>query len=140
MTADADSDDALKEKIAQAEAAIAALTDQYIPVLKSEIRRLESLAAEARRRPGGNGALMLEIYRIAHNIKGQGGSFGFHLVTDIGASLCEVTREPGARDGGEIDVIDRHLEAMSFVVSEDLRGDGGDAGRRILEKIGTLTR
>ena len=135
-----DPEDVFEEKIAQAQAAITAMADQYVPVLQDQVAQLESLVAEARACPADNAALIRLIFGIAHNIKGQGGSFGFHLITDIGASLSDMTEEHSVFGADEIDIIDAHLQAMHQVIAEDIRGDGGEAGAALIARLRTMSR
>jgi hypothetical protein len=68
-------------------------------------------------------------------VKGQGSSFGFHLMTHIGASLCDYIREGGPASEAKLKVIDAHLSALEFVLERQIKGDGGDAGQGLLDKL-----
>jgi hypothetical protein len=36
----------------------------------------------------------LALFRLAHNLKGLGGSFGYPLLTDVAASMCGIMMQP----------------------------------------------
>ncbi len=133
-------DDAMRQRIAQAEAAVAALADQYIVMVKEDLARLEQASGRARAKLGRNGAEIDEIFQTAHNIKGQGGSFGFHLMTEVGHSLCERTRETGGLGNHELDVVDHHIRILNVIVARKIRGDGGVLGQQLLDKLRAMTR
>jgi hypothetical protein len=124
--------------IAQAEAAVAALRDSYRETLSSDIASLEETFARVE---GGSAVaeVLKEIHSVAHNIKGQGGSFGYDLVTSIGASLCDYLRSGERTSKRELDIVNAHIKLLRLVSDNDLSGNGGDTGARIVEKLKTLT-
>ncbi len=134
------SDEAMRQRIAQAEAAVAALADQYILTVQEDIANLEQAATRARSKPGQNAKEIEQIFQTAHNIKGQGGSFGFQLMTEVGHSLCEQTRGLGALDLDGLDVIDHHIRILGVIVHRKLRGDGGALGAQLIDKLRAMTR
>ena len=74
------------DMIAQAEAAVAALRDSYREQLVADVAALQEVWS--RLDAGAAPAQVLkDVHAIAHNVKGQGGSFGYDLVTAIGASI-----------------------------------------------------
>ncbi len=139
MVATAETDDVLQEKIAMAEEAMRALAETFVPYAREEVARLSVLVTEAREAPGVNDETVQAMFQIAHNIKGQGTSFGYDLVTDVGASLSELTRGSGPRDGQSLDVIDHHARVLRTILDEDIRGDGGELGRQLVTKLRALT-
>jgi len=125
----------MSARIAEAEAAVAALADQFIPWAKEDLEKLRAKTAEAREAPQEHARIVPEIFDLAHNVKGQGGSFGFHLLTKIGHSLCELTREREHMEPGELDVVDHHIKAMAVVLDNRITGEGGEAGTRLIAKL-----
>ena len=80
------------------------------------------------------------LYRLAHDMKGQGGTFGFPLLTHIGEVLCRMTA--GRREAGESDlrVLRAHLDAARTILADRIEGDGGAAGDRLVRDLQTLAR
>lgn len=127
-----------EDLIAQAEAAVEALRDTYRLQLRSDVQSLED--AWSRLEAGATAASILdELHSIAHNIKGQGGSFGYDLVTDIGASFCGYLRSAPRHSPDELNVINMHIRMLKTVSDNDISGDGGETGARIVEKLRILT-
>ncbi len=133
-------DNGMLDRIAQAEAAVAALGEQYLATAKEEIQQLQSLAKAARAKMGDNAAEVDAIFQIAHNIKGQGGSFGFDLITMVGHSLCELTRSRAPMDETSLKILDHHIRILGVIADKDIRGDGGDLGNQLIEKLKGLSR
>lgn len=124
--------------IAQAEAAVEALRDTYREQLVLDVAALEDAWA---RFEGGAPAeeSLAEIHSIAHNIKGQGGSFGYDLVTSIGASFCDYLRSGSRVSPDERNIVHMHIRMLKTVSENNIFGDGGETGRRIAEKLNALT-
>lgn len=124
--------------IAQAEAAVAALRDSYRATLAADIVSLEEIFARLHSGAAPEDVLK-DIHTVAHNIKGQGGSFGYDLVTSIGASLCDYIRTGERRDERALEIVRTHIKLLKLVSESDLFGDGGETGRRIVERLRVLT-
>ena len=75
------------------------------------------------------------IFRVAHEIKGQGGSFGYDLMTLIGNQLCHFVEELAEAGPSEVEVIGLHLDALKLVMAKQMRGDGGRAGQALLQGL-----
>ena len=79
------------------------------------------------------------MHSIAHNIKGQGGSFGYDLVTVIGASFCDYLRSGTRVSPEERNIVNMHIRMLKTVSDNNIAGDGGETGQRIAEKLRALT-
>jgi chemotaxis protein histidine kinase CheA len=124
--------------IARAEAAVEALRDVYREQLSEDVAALNEIWARVEAE-GPSEALLNEIHAIAHNVKGQGGSFGYDLVTEIGASFCDYLRSGTRSTPDELNIINMHIRMLRTVSENNITGDGGDTGRRIVEKLRFLT-
>ena len=63
--------------LARAQAAVADLAKNYGPSTTADLDRCAALLKAAREEAGTRAASIKNLYGIAHNIKGQGGSFGY---------------------------------------------------------------
>jgi len=117
------------DDLAKADAALAALATAYLSWAENDVQAARACFA---RLPGPSGpAALAELYAIIHDMKGQGSTFGYPLVTEIGQALCRLIKtHPSA-----IGAIDSHLAALAQVVGERLEGDGGETGRHILAEL-----
>lgn len=125
----------------RAQAAVERLKESYIaewgPAALAEM--YDMLAGLGR--PGGDRAEGIEtFYRYAHDMKGQGGTFGYPLLTHIGEILCRLTAD--RRDVGESDlrILRSHLDAARHIMVQRLDGDGGDEGDRLIRDLQGLVR
>jgi len=112
------------------------MAGDYADWVTQSIRQLSGSLGLLAKGEGDSKALMLKLNTLAHELRGQGGIFGYPLVTRFGKSLYEGTRDP------DITVTNRHIEfyrahvdAINAVMNEKMKGDGGDIGRSLLEGL-----
>lgn len=118
--------------LARAEAAVADLAKSYASWAVADVEKCaEILAASRAAGAEDRVALARDIHGVAHNIKGQGTSFGYPLMTRLGQSLCQLTRRKAAFSDADLDLIGAHVEAMRLVLAKEIRGDGGELGDRL---------
>lgn len=118
----------------RAEAVIAGMSDNYLKSVQDDMARISS-AFERLKNVTGDGStpVIEEIFQISHDVKGQGGSFGYPLLTAIGNELCRLIEKMGNDIGpSEIEAVRIHIDAMKLVVSERMKGDGGKQGKTLL--------
>ncbi len=130
-----DLDDDLPDAVKQAEAAVAALAENYTVWVRDDLTKARKALEEARETAPDNAKAVRDIFDVCHNVKGQGGTFGYDLMTMIGASLCDFTRDCESADADKLKIVEVHLSALDFVVDRKFKGDGGEAGRELLAKL-----
>lgn len=128
-----DQDQAFGAAVASAQAAVAGLSDKYIGWVNDDLKRLDTAIAGVT--DGRNAEALREVYGVAHDIKGQGSTFGYHLVTDIGQLLCRYTERAIEQQKVDRTVIDAHVEALRTVVDNRIQGPAGELGREILDAL-----
>jgi hypothetical protein len=74
-----------------------------------------------------------------HNIKGQGASFGYPLVTRIGQSLCRLVAPGRALDEAGLKLAQAHLDALKLVLEKQIAGKGGEVGDKLAARLESLT-
>lgn len=131
--------EAERQVIREAEAMVAGLAERFNQTVQSDVARARALLAGARIAGDDRSRPVRDIFDIVHNIKGQGGSFGYQLVTRIGASLCDYLRHGDRRDDASLAVIDAHLSALQFVLDRRIKGMGGALGAKLVAKLAGLT-
>ena len=76
-----------------------------------------------------------EINLLGHELRGQGGTFGYPLITIFGKMLFDVTGEGCAQDDNAVEIVKAHIDAMRAVIREKISGDGGQVGRALLKSL-----
>ena len=72
---------------------------------------------------------------LAHELRGQGGTFGYPLITTFGKMLYESTLEGCREDDRAVEMIKAHIDSISVVIREKVSGDGGKLGRELLASL-----
>ena len=80
-----------------------------------------------------------EARDIVHNLKGQGASFGYPLITSIGQSLLDFLRGLEQADGRAMKVAIAHVHALRTVLEKDIAGTGGSRGESLVKRLRELT-
>jgi hypothetical protein len=133
-----DGDHRLEAVLARAQAAVADLARNFAESAVADLDRCAAFLKTAREQPEARAASIKEIYGIAHNLKGQGTSFGYPLITRIGQSLCQLTRRDCVFSDADLGIVQAHLDAIRLVLAKDIKGDGGAIGDKLGARLETL--
>jgi chemotaxis protein histidine kinase CheA len=122
--------------LARAEAAVADLAKDYATWALADVAKARAALASAAENPAQRARQVEALFRIAHDLKGQGASFGFPLITQIGQSLCVLTRDRGYDyQAGHLDLAKSHLDAIELVLTKGIKGEGGKVGAELVAKL-----
>jgi chemotaxis protein histidine kinase CheA len=119
----------------RAENVIAQMADSYLEWVQEDLVRMDGAyktlaAAAAPRKEEAD-----QVFQIAHDIKGQGGSFGYDLMTVIANELCRLIERQDTFGDAEVQAIKVHIDAMKLVIQNRMKGDGGANGQALVEGI-----
>jgi len=122
------------EALERAEEVIASMTDSYLSWVTEDLRKMDTAYANLVAAKGDLQSEIDAIYQVSHDIKGQGGSFGYDLMTAIGNELCRfLERVDTAKFGNEErQAIKLHIDSLKLVIADDMKGEGGKAGEKML--------
>lgn len=123
---------------AAADGAIAAAADAFLDHAREDLAVLRQSFLCALETPEEREDSLRRAYTIAHDLKGQGTSYGFSLMTEVAALLCAALRSPRTEDSAWRRVARAHIEALGLVIEQGIRGDGGALGRRVVERLARL--
>jgi len=119
-----DDSDGFGAALARAQAAVAALSRDYLNWARADLDQCRQHLAAAQAAPDQSSPHIEALFGVAHNIKGQGTSFGYPLMTQLGQSLCQLTRLPSPFDAAKLGLVAAHLEVMASVLDQEARDDG----------------
>lgn len=121
----------LKALIENADSALSNMRDEYTGWIERDLEKLKDAFNAAKAEPGDAERHMKSLYAVAHEMKGQGKTFEYDLVTEIAGSLCSFLDQGAATGQQELEVIELHVNALNLVVSGRIMGDGGEIGRKL---------
>jgi len=80
-----------------------------------------------------------ELCDISHNLKGQGGSFGYPLITQIGLSLNLMLKDLDTCGQECAEIALAHVRALSTVLEMNIKGGGGPGGHALVQRLKGLS-
>ncbi len=84
----------------------------------------------------GNAKHIANINRIAHELRGQSGTFDYQLVTAFGKSLYKATLDSDMEiTEDRLKLVEAHIDAIRTVFRNRVQGDGGQVGKALLREI-----
>ena len=125
-----------EEQLEKADNAINEFAEEYIADVKNDLNKLREAIDSLDDTKSGQAEKLKTIFLISHKIKGLGGSFGYELVTNISFSLYRFIESlEGSVKAYAKDVMDLHLAGLQVVISEEIKGEGGQAGEEMLSGL-----
>lgn len=120
----------------RAEALIANLQGDFIVWVQEDLKKLQQSFDNASAQPVEERAhAMQEVFGVLHDMKGQGGSFGYPLITHVANTLCRFMEVRSSFGPSEMSAVSLHINALRLIVAERLNGDGGDKGQKLVNGL-----
>ncbi len=132
ITAEAE---ALSRKVADM---LSDLTEQYPDWTRSELVAMTDFLNRAQSTDGDERFSLIrnDFFGKAHDIKGQGSTFGYPLMTDVGSFICDYLRHKESFTDDDISRMQTMVDTMQTILDNRLTGDGGEKGQSIRQQIG----
>ncbi|QOZ26827.1 Hpt domain-containing protein [Bradyrhizobium sp. CCBAU 51753] len=115
-------DSDLDDPVARAEKALAGLSGEFKQWMTIEADRL-SAAHAAIKRDGFNDRTREELFRAAHDIKGDAATFGYPSAAAAAESLCRIIEHAPDLDAVPAELIAHHINAVQAIVRERTKLD-----------------
>ena len=109
------------DPVARAEQALFELSGDFARWMESECARLD--AARRAVAAGVTEKTRDELFRAAHDIKGEAATFGFPLIEPVAASLCRLIEHSPDPARIPLMVIDQHVDGVIAIVHRNARGN-----------------
>ncbi|MAO54469.1 MAG: hypothetical protein CMM61_02065 [Rhodospirillaceae bacterium] len=75
------------------------------------------------------------INLLAHELRGQGGTFGYPLITQVGEMLYKATMARCPTEDRAVTIIKAHIDTMRRVFKDKVTGDGGQVGIELIQEL-----
>ncbi len=125
------------ELLQQAEQQLDRMENDYADWVRGSMRTL----AQAHRRavdeehPRKRAALVATVNKVAHDLRGQGSTFGYPLITVFGRSLYECTDGVSDVTDSLLDFIKSHVDGINAVLRDRIKGNGGEIGEALVKSL-----
>ncbi|PHZ83323.1 hypothetical protein [Paremcibacter congregatus] len=117
--------------LAQATAALEDMAEDYPDWVSTLIDQLADVHRRCVDTPEQRVPLFEQLHSIAHDMRGQGGTFGYQLISDFADGLYAFTDKSTSTSDNHVEVIKAHIDAMRVVIKQRISGDGGEVGSEI---------
>jgi len=118
------------------EQVIADMAGSYLEWMQEDLAKIQAAYETLATGDGDIKSNMDAVFKVSLDIKGQGGSFNYDLMTAIGGELCNLIEKLGKEPGrSEIEAVKIHIDAMHLVIQNRMTGNGGAQGKAILMGI-----
>jgi HPt (histidine-containing phosphotransfer) domain-containing protein len=135
VTAAADGED---DPVARAQAALEQLSSQFGVWMHAECERLEA-ARQTVACDGMNEKAHDELFRAAHDIKGEAATFGFPALAGVADSLCRLLEHTPEPARIPVSLVDQHVDALRAIAREYSRPDLPDVARALTVRLREVT-
>lgn len=129
-----------KEMLANAEKAIDEMSQQYPTWALDDVNTLDEIVQATEPGAGKGRERMERAFKLAHDMRGQGGSFGYPLITRIANSFCRFVESLDDVDEGAIEICAAHVKSMRAVLQNKVKGTGGPIGAQIADGLETAVK
>lgn len=125
------------EILARAEKAVAALGGDFVAETKRNLSEHRAVVAQNDFQSDLDAVGLL--FEFAHDMRGQGSTFGFPFLSEIGASLCHFIESRDHHLAVEdTAILNAHLDAASTILTKEITGDDDPAIRSLIGNLGAL--
>jgi len=118
-----------------ATAALQKMAEDYPDWVAKHVEELRTHHARSVDTPADRLRRYAMMREIAHDMKGQGGTFGYPLMTIFASSLYDCVGPRSGTSDDHVEIIKSHIDAMAAVIKERVKGNGGDIGKALTQGL-----
>lgn len=127
-----------EDPVARAQAALERLSTEFGAWMLAECERLEA-ARQKVARDGLSETAHNELFRAAHDIKGEAATFGFPALAGVAESLCRLLEHTPETARIPVTLVDQHVDALRAIAREYGRPDLPDIARALTHRLREVT-
>lgn len=125
------------ELLSAAEAQLDRMESDYSDWVRGSVAQLndayrKAMAEELKR---GRVPWINQINRLAHELRGQGSTFGYPLITVFGRSLYECSADVVDVSDQLLEFVKAHIDGITAVIRDRLKGLGGGLGQELVASL-----
>ena len=117
--------------------ALADLSDKFPAWACGDVQKMKEYLTEASGQFNQERTNLIrqKFYPKAHDLKGQGATFGYPLITDIASHICHLITSKTQFTSADLANLKKDTQLLETVLWKKLKGDGGIKGAQILEGL-----
>ena len=119
----------------KAEAVVEEMEENFPTWADEYLDQMREALDEAQSDPEAMQDQIQRIFTLVMDLKGQAGSYGYQMLTELGDLLKKYTEDLTQIDQRDSQIIEAHIDAIRLVFTQKVRGHGGDVGAALLKDI-----
>lgn len=123
------------EALEKANAALEKMSEDYPDWVTIQVTELRALHARMVDTPDARRKTLDAIRALAQEIKGQGATFGYPLVTTFAASLQDCSGPGAPLTDNHAEVVKAHVDSIGAVIKDRVKGNGGQIGKELTQQL-----
>ena len=128
----------IDDPVSRAEQGLADLSSEFSQWMEIECRRLDAARNQAKH-SGLTDKNREELFRAAHDIKGQAATFGFPLIAPVAESLCRLIEHTPEPARIPLTLIDQHVDGIRAIAHKNTQGDAETTALRLAHRLRQVT-
>ena len=128
------------EALRKAQAAIDEMAQDYPDWAMGQVDQLAERHKKAVFSETARSEHYKEIHRIAHDMKGQGGTFGYPIVSTVAESLYRTTGENAKFTDSEVEIVKAHIDSIRVVLQNREKDPDSQTGQRVRRALDAVIR
>lgn len=124
----------LDPKVLQrAEMVVEKIQAEYSDWAEEDLVALDGVLKELKSGGDDQQAPLKTLYRLSLDMKGQGGSFGYRMMSEVAGRLNDfIANRTALLSVLDIEVVEAHIAALHALYRQNVRDDGGKMGTALL--------
>jgi len=121
---------------------VAGAAKNYAEVAMADVNEIDGIASAMRKAPGQADHFRPELMRVGLNLKGQAGTMGYPLLTEVATSLTDFlddlkkfNRKLADDPKTALPAVQLHVEALRLLMAKDVKGKGGPTERALIDGL-----
>jgi CheY-like chemotaxis protein len=123
------------EVLKAAEGQLDRMENDYSDWVRGTVRQLVEAYDKAMADDRQRVHMVAHINRISHDLRGQGTTFGYPLITVFGNSLFDCTAKIEKVPDKLLEFVKAHLDGITAVIRDKIKGSGGPIGTELVESL-----
>lgn len=125
------------EEIESAVSEVESMQSEFSDWITKDFESLEEIYVKAKASDSEEErtALVKSMAPICHELRGQGGLFGYMLISVVADSLHQISRSILGVPNDALKLLKTHLDLMKAIIREDIQGDGGALGPELMSSL-----